>query len=88
MKRSKFTDSQIMEALKKVDAGLAVPEICRELGISTATFYKWRAKYGGMDTSMIARMKELEAENARLKKMYIEEKLKAEIVTEALAKKW
>jgi len=88
MKRSKFTDSQIMEALKRVDAGLAVPDICRELGISTATFYKWRAKYGGMDTSMIARMKELEAENARLKKMYIEEKLKAEIVTEALAKKW
>ena len=88
MKRSKFTDSQIMEALKRVDAGLAVPEICRELGISTATFYKWCAKYGGMDTSMIARMKELEAENARLKKMYIVEKLKAEIVTEALAKKW
>ena len=88
MKRSKFTDSQIMEALKRVDVGLTVPEICRELGISTATFYKWRAKYGGMDTSMIARMKELEAENARLKKMYIEEKLKAEIVTEALAKKW
>jgi putative transposase len=88
MKRSKFTDTQIMDALKRVDAGLAVPEICRELGISTATFYKWRAKYGGMDTSMMARMKELEAENARLKKMYIEEKLKAEIVTEALAKKW
>jgi putative transposase len=87
MKRSKFTDSQIMDALKRVDAGLAVPEVCRELGISTATFYKWRAKYGGMDTSMMARMKELEAENARLKKMYIEEKLKAEIVTEALAKK-
>ena len=88
MKRTKFTDSQIMEALKRVDAGLAVPEISRELGISAATFYKWRAKYGGMDTSMIDRMKELEAENARLKKMYIEEKLKAEIVTEALAKKW
>jgi putative transposase len=88
MKRSKFTDSQIMDALKRVDAGLVVPDICRELGISTATFYKWRAKYSGMDTSMMARMKELEAENARLKKMYIEEKLKAEIVTEALAKKW
>jgi putative transposase len=88
MKRSKFTDTQIMDALKRVDAGLAVPEVCRELGISTATFYKWRAKYGGMDTSMMARMQELEAENARLKKMYIEEKLKAEIVTEALAKKW
>ena len=88
MKRSKFTDSQIMDALKRVDAGLGVPEVCRELVISSATFYKWRAKYGGMDTSMMARMKELEAENARLKKMYIEEKLKAEIVTEALAKKW
>jgi len=72
MRRSKFTDSQIMQALKRVDIGLAVPEICRELGIDTATFYKWRAKYGGMDTSMMARMKELEAENARLKKIYIE----------------
>ena len=88
MKRSKFTDSQIMDALKRVDAGLAVPEVCRELGISTATFYKWRAKYGGMDTSMMARMKELEAQNARLKKMYIEEKLKAEILNEAITKKW
>ena len=88
MKRSKFTDSQIMDVLKRVDAGLAVPEVCRELGISTATFYKWRAKYGGMDTSMMARMKELEAENARLKKMYIEEKLKAEILNEAITKKW
>ncbi len=77
-----------MDALKRVDAGLAVPEVCRELGISSATFYKWRAKYGGMDASMMARMKELEAENARLKKMYIEEKLKAEILNEAITKKW
>ena len=88
MKRSKFTDAQIMNALKRVYAGLAVPEACRELGISTATFYKWRAKYGGIDNSMMARMKEFKAENVRLKKMYIEEKLKSEIVTEALAKKW
>ena len=88
MKRSKFTDSQIMDALKRVDAGLAVPGVCRELGISSATFYKWRAKYGGMDTSMMARMKELESENARLKKMYFEEKLKAEILNEAITKKW
>ena len=77
-----------MDALKRVDAGLAVPDVCRELGISSATFYKWRAKYGGMDTSMMARMKELESENARLKKMYIEEKLKAEILNEAITKKW
>ena len=87
MKKSKFSDSQIMEALKRVEAGLAVPELCRELGISTAAFYKWRAKFGGMDTSMMRRMKELEEENRRLKKMYIEEKLKAEIATEYLAKK-
>ncbi|QPQ85273.1 transposase [Burkholderia gladioli] len=76
-----------MDALKRVEAGLAVPDLCRELGISTATFYKWRSKYGGMDVSLIARMKELEAENARLRKMYVEEKIKAEIVAEALAKK-
>ena len=77
MKKSRFTDSQIMAALKRVEVGLAVPEICRELGISTATFYKWRAKFGGMDTSMMSRMKELEDENRRLKKMYLEEKLKS-----------
>ena len=88
MKKSKFSDSQIMDALRRVEAGLPVPDLCREVGISTATFYKWRAKYGGMDTSMMARMKELEEENRRLKKMYIEEKLKAEIVAEALEKKW
>ena len=86
MKKSRFTDSQIIEAIKRVEAGLAVPELCRELGISSATFYKWRSKYGGMDVSLMARMKELEAENARLRKMYVEEKLKAEIVTEALEK--
>lgn len=88
MKKSKFTDSQIMEALKRVEAGLSVPEICRELAISSATFYKWRAKFGGMDVPMIARLKELEAENTRLKKMYAEERLKAEILNEALTKKW
>ncbi len=83
MKKSKFSDSQIMDALKRVEAGLPVPDLCREIGISIATFYKWRAKFGGMDTSMMARMKELEEENRRLKKMYLEEKLKAEIVAEA-----
>jgi putative transposase len=71
-----------------VDAGFSAADICRELGISTATLYKWRAKYGGMDTSMMARMKELEVKNARLKKMYAEERLKAEILNEALTKKW
>jgi putative transposase len=88
MKKSRFTDSQIIEALKRVEAGLAVPELCREFGISVATFYKWRSKFGGMDASLMARMKELEEENRRLRKMYVEEKLKAEVVSEALAKKW
>ena len=88
MKKSRFTDSQIVDALKRVESGLGVPDLCREMGISTATFYKWRAKYGGMDTSMMARMKELELENARLKKMYAEERLKAEILNEAITKKW
>jgi len=76
-----------MAALERVEAGPAVPEICRELNISTATFYKWRAKFGGMDTSMMSRMKELKDENRRLKKMYLEEKLRAEIANEYLAKK-
>lgn len=65
-----------------------MPELCLQLGISSAPFYKWRAKYGGMDVSLMARMKELEAENARLRKMYVEEKLKAELRAEALEKKW
>ena len=88
MKKSRFTDSQIMDALKRAESGISVLDMCRELGISTATFYKWRAKFGGMDTSMMSKMKELEEENRRLRRMYVEEKLKAEIVAEALAKKW
>lgn len=63
-------------------------QLCREHGISTTTFYKWRSKFGGMDASLMARLKELEDENRRLKKMYAEERLKAEIITEAMAKKW
>ena len=88
MKRSRYSDSQIMQILKQAEGGTSVPEVCREHGMSDATFYKWRAKYGGMDVSMIARLKELEDENRRLKKMYAEEKLKAEIRQEALEGKW
>ena len=88
MKTSKFTDSQIMAILKQAEAGAPVTELCREHGMSSATFYKWRAKFGGMDASLMARLRELEAENARLKKMYAEERLKAEIIQEAMAKKW
>ena len=88
MKKTRFTDSQILDGVKRVEAGFAVPDICRELGVSTATFYKWRSKYGGMDVSLMSRMKELEEENRRLKKMYLEEKIKAEIVSEILEKKF
>ena len=88
MKQSRFTDSQIIAILKQAEAGTPVPEVCREHGISSATFYKWRSKYAGMDASLMTRMRELEAENARLKKMYAEERLKAEIIQEAMAKKW
>ena len=88
MKKSRFSDSQIVAILKQAEAGSPVPELCREHGISSATFYKWRAKYGGMDASLMARLKELEDENRRLKKMYAEERLKAEIVQEALQKRW
>lgn len=88
MKKSKFSDSQILSILKQAEGGSPVPPLCREHGISSATFYKWRAKFGGMDASMMARLKELEEENRRLKKMYAEERLKAEIIQEAMAKKW
>ena len=88
MKQSRFTDGQIITKIKQTETGMPVPEVCREHSISSATFYKWRSKYSGMDASLMARMKELEAENARLKKMYAEERLKAEIIQEAMAKKW
>ena len=88
MKKSRFTDSQIIAVLKQAEAGTPVPELCREHGINSATFYKWRSKYGGMDASMISRMKELEEENRRLKKMYAESQMSADILKEALAKKW
>jgi putative transposase len=87
MKISRFSDNQILSILKQAEGGTPVPDLLREHGISSATFYKWRAKYGGMDASLIARMKELEDENRRLKKMYAEERLKAEIIKEALEKK-
>ena len=70
MKKSRFTDSQILAILKQAENGVSVPELCRQHGMSSAAFYKWRSKYGGMDASMMARMKELEQENARQKKKH------------------
>ncbi|HFU75657.1 MAG TPA: transposase, partial [Arcobacter sp.] len=69
MKKSRFSDTQILSILKQAENGIPVPEICREHGISSATFYNWRSKYGGMDASLMKRLKELEEENRRLKKM-------------------
>lgn len=88
MRTSKFSETQIVSILKQQDAGVKVADICREHGISQGTFYKWRSKYGGMDASMLKRVKELEQENARLKKMYADVQLEAHAMKEALAKKW
>jgi putative transposase len=84
MRKSRYTDSQILSILKQNEKGISVPELCREHGMSSAQFYNWRSKYGGMDASLMKRLKELEEENKRLKKMYAEERLKAEIRQEAL----
>lgn len=88
MKKSRYTDSQIIAILKQNEAGTSVADLCREHGMSQASFYKWRSKYGGMDASLMKEMRELKAENSRLKRMYAEEKLKAEIAREAIEKKW
>lgn len=88
MKLSRFTESQIINILKQAEAGSPVPDLCREHGMSSATFYKWRAKYGGMDASMVSRMKELEDENRHLKKMYAEVQLQADVLKVVMQKKW
>jgi putative transposase len=88
MKKSRFTDSQIIAVLKQAEAGTPVPDLCRQHGISSATFYKWRSKFGGMDASVVSQLKELQDENRRLKKMYADAQLSAELLKEALSKKW
>jgi len=88
MKKSRFSDSQIIAVLKQAEGGTPVPELCRQHGISSATFYKWRSKFGGMDASLMAQLKELQDENRRLKKLYVEAQLSADLLKEAMAKKW
>lgn len=88
MKTSRFTDSHILAVLKQAEAGTPVPNLCREHGISSATFYKWRSKYRGMDASMLSQLKELQDESRRLKKMYADAQLSADVLKEALTKKW
>jgi putative transposase len=88
MKKSKFSESQIFNMLKQAESGVAVTDMCREHGVSAATFYKWKAKYGGMDTSMMKRLRELEEENHRLKRMYANAQMDNEVLKEALIKKF
>ncbi|MHA7059605.1 transposase [Aquimarina sp. M1] len=88
MKKSKFTESQIIKALKENEAGRSVEEISRELSINKGTFYYWRKKYSGMEVSHLKRLKELEAENLKLKRMYADVSLDLQMAKDVLSKKW
>lgn len=88
MKRSRFTEEQIIGILKEQEAGAATAEVCRRHGISSATFYKWKAKYGGLEVSEARRLKALEDENARLKKLLAESMLNEAALRDLLGKKW
>ena len=87
MKKSKYSESQIVKILKEAEAGIPVPELCREHGFSKSAFYKWRAKYGGMDASALKRLKELEEENRKLKEMYADISLKHKALKDIVEKK-
>ena len=87
MKIGRFSEPQILSILKQADSGVPVSELCREHGMSSASFYKWRAKYGGMDALMITLMKAMDDENRRLKKMFAELSMQNELLKEALGKK-
>ena len=87
MKKSRFTETQIIAVIKEADAGMKVDEICRKHGISSATYYNWKSKYGGMEASDVKRLKELEEENAKLKRMYADVSLENNAIKELFAKK-
>ena len=87
MKTSRFTETQILKILKEAEAGVSVSDLCREYGFGKSTFYKWKAKYGGMDASALRRMKELEEENRRLKQMYAELSLDHQVLKDIVEKK-
>jgi putative transposase len=87
MKRSRFTESQIVRILKEVEGGRMVKDVCREYGMSDATYYNWKAKYGGMELSDVKRLKELEQENRRLKQMYADLSLENRMLKDVIEKK-
>ena len=87
MKTGRYTDAQIMGILKQAESGVPISELCREHGMSNASFYKWRAKFGGMDASLVSQLKAMEAENRRLKRMYAEMSMQNDLLKEALGKK-
>lgn len=87
MKKTRFTEAQIVSILKAGDAGLKVKDICREHGISEATYYNWKSKYGGMEVSDLRRMKEIETENAKLKRMYADLALENRAMKDLIEKK-
>lgn len=87
MKNKRYSDAQIMGVLKQAEGGVLVAELCREHGMSNASFYKWRAKFGGMDASMISELKAMADENRRLKRMYAEMSMQNDLLKEALGKR-
>lgn len=87
MKMTRYSEPQILAILRQAEGGVPVAELCREHGMSNASFYKWRAKYGGMDASMVSQMKATEEENRRLKRMYADLSMQADLLKEALGKK-
>lgn len=88
MKRSRFSEEQVIAILREQEAGAKTADVCRKHGISGATFYKWKAKYGGMDVSDARRLKALEDENSRLKKLLAEAMLDNAMLRDVAAKKW
>lgn len=87
MKKSQFSEEKIIAILREADAGAKVTDLCRKHGMSDATYYKWKARYGGMDVSQLHRLRELEAENSRLKRMYAELSLTHQALQDAVQKK-
>ena len=87
MKKSQFSETQIVSILSEADAGMKVQDLCRKYGISPATYYKWKSKYGGLSVSELKRIKELEAENAKLKRMYAEQSLEIDSLKRLIEKK-